>query len=179
MYRSCLRGGSAIPPRAKKAYHFNTMPCLPIRHASTLTYGLYYRYQRANKAHEWKMSVEMWGVFQYYRSLPRHCCRYDTQARMLQRYSETGISAKVASAPVYCFCLLPYILYEYINVASLINLLFRHFRKENSNCHSPLVRPTVFPHGTWRLPPKVYYWNFMFGIFTKMTYSYFGKYRSK
>jgi len=31
------------------------MPCLPIRHASTLTYGLYYRYQRANKAHEWKM----------------------------------------------------------------------------------------------------------------------------
>jgi len=55
MYRSCLRGDSAIPPRAKKAYHYNTMPCLPIRHASTLTYGLYYRYQRANKVHEWKM----------------------------------------------------------------------------------------------------------------------------
>jgi len=70
---------------------------------------------------------------------------------MLQRYSETGISAKVVSAPVYCFCLLPYILYEYINFATFVNLFFRHFRKGNSDCLSPLVRPSVCL-SPWNLP---------------------------
>jgi len=47
-----LPGYLAVLQHAKEVHHYNTMPCLHIRHASVLPY--YLNYQRANRATNWK-----------------------------------------------------------------------------------------------------------------------------